>query len=80
MNKTPTTKYLNKNDNPNQKNIVNQSELKRISYPTQKIEVLPQLKIYGYSKVEDAILAGLVTGDPVLLIGKHGSGKTMLVS
>ncbi|MCX7956312.1 MAG: MoxR family ATPase [Endomicrobia bacterium] len=79
MNKTPITKYLNKNDNPNQ-NIVKQSELKRISYPTQKIEVLPQLKIYGYSKVEDAILAGLVTGDPVLLIGKHGSGKTMLVS
>lgn len=41
-------------------------------------EILPKLKIYGYSDIEDLILAGLVTGDPVLLIGRHGTAKTML--
>jgi MoxR-like ATPase len=28
--------------------------------------------------IEDAVLAGLVTGDPVLLVGSHGSAKTLL--
>ena len=51
---------------------------------TQKVnsfsnEILPKLKIYGYSKIEDFILSALVTGDPLLLIGSHGTAKTMLV-
>ncbi len=29
-------------------------------------------------KVETALLAGLVSGDPILLVGSHGSGKTLL--
>lgn len=40
--------------------------------------ILEGLNIHGVSKIEDAILAGLLTGDPVLLIGSHGSAKTLL--
>ena len=40
--------------------------------------VLEKLNTYGMEKIEDAVLAGLVTGDPVLLIGSHGSAKTLL--
>jgi hypothetical protein len=40
--------------------------------------MLEALEIYGMETVENAILAGLVTGDPVLLVGSHGAGKTLL--
>lgn len=40
--------------------------------------MLNQLKIYGYEKIERGLMAGLVTGDPVLLIGRHGTAKTAL--
>ncbi len=40
--------------------------------------VLEQLGLYGYEGVEWPILAGLVTGDPVLLVGGHGTAKTTL--
>ena len=40
--------------------------------------MLEKLGIFGMEKVESAILAGLVTGDPVLLVGSHGAGKTLL--
>ncbi|MCS7212816.1 MAG: MoxR family ATPase [Candidatus Calescibacterium sp.] len=36
------------------------------------------LGIYGYDRIEDIILAGLLTGDPVLLVGTHGTAKTLL--
>jgi len=39
---------------------------------------LAPLGIYGFSALEDPLLAGLVTGDPVLLVGSHGSAKTLL--
>jgi len=42
--------------------------------------MLEQIGIYGMEKIETALLAGLVTGDPVLLVGSHGSGKTLLCS
>lgn len=42
------------------------------------MSILEQLNIFGMDRVEDAVLAGLVTGDPVLLIGSHGSAKTLL--
>lgn len=38
------------------------------------------LGVYGYDAVEDVILASLVTGDPLLLIGKAGTGKTFLLN
>ena len=41
--------------------------------------LLEKLNIYGLSEIEDIILAGLVTGDPMLLVGRHGSAKTMLI-
>lgn len=41
--------------------------------------MLEKLGIYGLEAVEDYILAGLLTGDPVLLVGNHGCGKTYLV-
>lgn len=41
---------------------------------------LRSLGVYGYDEVEDVILASLVTGDPLLLIGKGGTGKTFLLN
>ena len=41
---------------------------------------LRQLGVYGYDAVEDIILASLISGDPLLLIGKAGTGKTFLLN
>lgn len=41
---------------------------------------LRALGVYGYDEVEDLILTALVTGDPLLLIGKAGTGKTFLLN
>lgn len=40
--------------------------------------MLEALGIYGMAKIETPILAGLVTGEPVLLVGGHGTAKTSL--
>ena len=40
--------------------------------------IFPSLGIYGLADIEDVIIAGLVTGDPILLVGTHGSAKTLL--
>jgi hypothetical protein len=40
--------------------------------------IFSSLGIYGYEAIEWPILAGLVTGDPILLVGNHGSAKTYL--
>ncbi len=37
-----------------------------------------QLGIFGLDRIEHAIVAGVVTGDPILLIGSHGTAKTTL--
>ncbi len=42
--------------------------------------LLRPLGIYGYDSVEPIILAALVTEDPLLLIGRHGTGKTFLLN
>lgn len=36
------------------------------------------LGLYGLESLETVVLAGLITGDPVLLIGPHGTAKTAL--
>ena len=36
--------------------------------------------IYGYEAIESVILASLVTADPLLLIGRSGTGKTFLLN
>jgi MoxR-like ATPase len=41
---------------------------------------LRQLGVYGYDNCEDIILAALITADPLLLIGKAGTGKTFLLN
>jgi MoxR-like ATPase len=41
---------------------------------------LKQLGIFGYDEVEPVILAALVSEDPLLLIGRAGTGKTFLLN
>ena len=43
-------------------------------------QLLSKLGVYGYDEVESIILAALVTEDPLLLIGKAGTGKTYLLN
>ena len=38
------------------------------------------LEVFGFDDVEPAILAALVTEDPLLLIGRSGTGKTFLLN
>lgn len=45
-----------------------------------KTGFLRQLGVYGYDPVEPVILAALVSGDPLLLVGKAGTGKTFLLN
>jgi MoxR-like ATPase len=47
---------------------------------SEKHHFLRDLGVYGYDHVEPVILAALVTGDPLLLIGKAGTGKTFLLN
>lgn len=41
---------------------------------------LRNLGVYGFDKLEPLILAALVSRDPLLLIGKSGTGKTYLLN
>lgn len=41
---------------------------------------LSKLGVYGYNPAEPVILASLVSGDPILLVGKAGTGKTFLLN
>ena len=45
-----------------------------------KTRYLQALGVYGYEAVEPIVLAALVTEDPLLLIGKAGTGKTYLLN
>ena len=43
--------------------------------------ILERLGIYGWNEQnENLLLAGILTGDPVLLIGTHGTAKTHLAT
>ena len=42
--------------------------------------LLKNIGVYGFEKVHLVVLASLVTGDPLLLIGKCGTGKTFLLN
>ena len=44
------------------------------------VQYLPALGVYGFGEIEPVILAALVTGDPLLLIGASGTGKTYLLN
>jgi len=41
---------------------------------------LADLGVYGFDRHETAILAALVTEDPLLLVGRSGTGKTFLLN
>ncbi len=41
---------------------------------------LKGLGVYGFDRLEPIVLASLVSGDPLLLIGKAGTGKTYLLN
>ena len=41
---------------------------------------LPDLGVYGFGRFEPVILAALVSEDPMLLIGRSGTGKTFLLN
>ena len=45
-----------------------------------KNQYLKELGVYGYDPVEPIILASLASGDPLLLVGKAGTGKTFLLN
>ena len=42
--------------------------------------LIRSLGIYGYDPVEPLILTALATGDPLLLVGAAGTGKTFLLN
>lgn len=44
------------------------------------IGFLRKLGVFGYDKAEPIVLAALVSGDPLLLVGKAGTGKTFLLN
>lgn len=48
--------------------------------PRKRKLKLRELGIYGYDAIEPIIFASLVTGDPLLLIGPCGTGKTFLLN
>ena len=45
-----------------------------------KRHFLRQLRVFGFDAVEPVILAALISEDPLLLIGKAGTGKTFLLN
>lgn len=47
---------------------------------TKSIPHLPDLGVYGFDRYEPIILAALITEDPMMLIGRSGTGKTFLLN
>lgn len=47
---------------------------------TKPKELLNELGIFGFNHLEPVILASLITEDPLLLIGRSGTGKTLLLN
>ena len=41
--------------------------------------ILRKLGIVGWEQAEPAILAALISSDPMLLIGRHGTAKSLLL-
>jgi len=47
---------------------------------SDRLSRLARLGVFGFDPLEPLILAALVTGDPLLLIGPSGTGKTFLLN
>ena len=41
---------------------------------------LAHIGVQGYGEVEPIILAAIISGDPLLLVGRAGTGKTYLLN
>lgn len=54
-----------------------------LSWPTETAArgagFLRRLGLFGYDRVEPVVLAALASGDPLLLIGPHGTAKSLLL-
>ena len=50
-----------------------------VSQPEPSSEVLERLGLVGMASIERVVLAALITGDPLLLIGAHGTAKSYLL-
>lgn len=48
--------------------------------PEPSRNVLSGLGLFGMERIEPVVLASLITGDPLLLIGPHGTGKSYLLN
>ena len=48
--------------------------------PTKDASYLRELGVFGFDDVEVVILAALVTEDPLLLIGRSGTGEAFLLN
>ncbi len=46
--------------------------------PAEASTILAKLGLYGLHEIENGVLAALAAGDPLLLVGSHGSAKTLL--
>ena len=47
---------------------------------SSRTRFMRQIGVYGYDQVEPILLAALLSEDPLLLIGRHGTGKTFLLN
>jgi len=47
---------------------------------SRKVRVLRDLGIFGFDHIEPVILAALITEEPMLLIGSHGTAKSLLMT
>ena len=48
------------------------------SQPEAKASLFTRLGLHGLDSIEPVVLASLATESPLLLIGVHGSGKSLL--
>jgi MoxR-like ATPase len=48
--------------------------------PTAAPGLLARLGLYGLASIEPVLLAALVSGEPLLLVGPHGTGKSYLLA
>jgi MoxR-like ATPase len=53
----------------------------RIAPPTESSRsLLASLGVFGMEGIEPVVLGALIAGDPLLLIGPHGTGKSYLLN
>jgi MoxR-like ATPase len=56
------------------------SEPKTANTQANNFSILERIGLFGLSEIEPIIIAALVTDEPLLLIGSHGTGKSLLLT